>query len=86
MTGQTPFLDTSIEFLKGIGPERARLLRSELHIRTYGDLLQHFPFRYEDRTQFVTVADVRSDETEVQLRGRIMSVQTVGIKGKGQRL
>jgi ATP-dependent DNA helicase RecG len=86
MTGQTPFLYTSIEFLKGVGPERAKLLRQELHIRTYGDLLQHFPFRYEDRTQFVTVADVRSDETEVQLRGRIMSVQTVGIKGKGQRL
>jgi ATP-dependent DNA helicase RecG len=86
MAVDTPFLDTSIEFLKGVGPERAKLLRQELHIRTYGDLLQHFPFRYEDRTQFVTVADVRSDETEVQLRGRIMSVQTVGIKGKGQRL
>jgi len=86
MAGERPFLDTSIEFLKGIGPERAKLLRSELHIRTYGDLLQHFPFRYEDRTQFLTVADVRSDETEVQLRGRIMSVQTLGAKGKGQRL
>ncbi|MCF8258091.1 MAG: ATP-dependent DNA helicase RecG [Flavobacteriales bacterium] len=86
MTGQTPFLDTSIEFLKGIGPERAKLLRSELHIRTYGDLLHHFPFRYVDRTQFVTVADVRSEEMDVQLRGRIMSVQLVGAKGKGQRL
>ncbi len=86
MQGQTPFLDTSIEFLKGVGPERSKLLRQELHIRTFGDLLHHFPFRYEDRTQFHTVADVRSDETDVQLRGRIISVQTVGIKGKGQRL
>lgn len=86
MTGQTPFLDTSIEFLKGVGPERAKLLRQELHIRTYGDLLHHFPFRYVDRTQFLTVASINSDETDVQLRGRIISVQTVGMKGKGQRL
>jgi ATP-dependent DNA helicase RecG len=44
MAGETPFLDTSLEFLGGLGPERAKLLRSELGIRTYGDLLHHFPF------------------------------------------
>jgi ATP-dependent DNA helicase RecG len=86
MAGETPFLDTSLEFLGGLGPERAKLLRSELGIRTFGDLLHHFPFRYVDRTQFHTISAVNSDEVDVQLRGRVMSMQLLGVKGKGQRL
>ena len=86
MAGDTPFLNTSLEFLGGVGPERAKLLRSELGIRTFGDLLHHFPFRYVDRTQFHTISAVISDEVDIQLRGRVLSVQLVGAKGKGQRL
>ena len=46
------FLDTEITFLKGVGPERAKTLANELNIRTFSDLLTHFPFRYIDRTKF----------------------------------
>lgn len=48
-------LQTSIEYLKGIGPNRAALLREELGIRTYQDLLHFFPNRYIDRSRFYAV-------------------------------
>ncbi|TNF24053.1 MAG: ATP-dependent DNA helicase RecG, partial [Bacteroidetes bacterium] len=80
-----PFLDTSIEFLAGVGPERAKLLREEFGIRTYNDLLHHFPFRYVDRTQFHQINSIESDEADIQLLGRVASVKTVG-QNRGQRL
>ncbi len=80
-----PFLETSIEFLAGVGSERAKLLREEFHIKTYGDLLQHFPFRYVDKTQFHQINAIESDETDIQLRGRITSVRLVG-QGRAMRL
>ncbi|HNI46195.1 MAG TPA: hypothetical protein PK230_15935, partial [Chitinophagales bacterium] len=51
-------LDTPIEYLKGVGPKRAELLQKELQIFTWGDLLNHFPFRYEDRTKVYLVRDI----------------------------
>ncbi len=80
-----PFLETSIEFLSGVGPERAKLLKQEFGIKTYADLLHHFPFRYVDRTQFHQINSIDSDENDIQLRGRISSVKTVG-QSRGQRL
>lgn len=80
-----PFLETSIELLPGVGKERAKLLREEFQIRTYADLLQHFPFRYVDKTQFHTIHSIESEETEIQLRGQISSVRMVG-QAKGMRL
>ncbi|MBI1287970.1 MAG: ATP-dependent DNA helicase RecG [Flavobacteriales bacterium] len=80
-----PFLETSIEFLSGVGPERAKLLREEFGIRTYGDLLHHFPFRYVDRTKFHQINSIESDEADIQLLGRINSVKMVG-QNRGQRL
>jgi ATP-dependent DNA helicase RecG len=80
-----PFLETSIEFLAGVGPERAKLLRDEFGIRTYGDLLHHFPFRYIDRTRFHQINGIESDDADIQLLGRITSVKTIG-QNRGQRL
>ena len=80
-----PFLETSIEFLSGVGPERAKLLRQEFGIKTYADLLHHFPFRYVDRTRFHQINSIDSDENDIQIRGRITSVKTVG-QSRGQRL
>jgi len=74
------FFDTSIEFLKGVGPLRASLLQMELKIFTFGDLLQHYPFRYEDRTKFYTVKEVMEEMPYVQLVGKITSL---GIEGGG---
>jgi ATP-dependent DNA helicase RecG len=68
------FLKTPIEFLKGVGPQRADLLRKELGIFNYQDLLEHYPFRYVDRSIFHQVKDVVYTDSFVQLRGRIVQV------------
>jgi ATP-dependent DNA helicase RecG len=78
----SPYLDTSIEYLKGVGPERAKLLKSELNIHTFGDLLQFFPFRYVDRTKFYKVSEIDADLPYIQLRGRIRSLVVKGEKRK----
>jgi ATP-dependent DNA helicase RecG len=72
------FFDTSIEFLKGAGPQRAALLNKELKIFTYGDLIQHYPFRYEDRTKFYTIREINPDMPSVQLKGKITGMQMIG--------
>ena len=56
-----PFFDRSIEFLKGVGPQRAETLNKELGIFTFGDLLQHYPFRHEDRSKFYKVKELQPD-------------------------
>ena len=78
-------LDTPIEFLKGVGPQRGELLRKELSIGTYGELLQHFPFRYVDRSVFHRVREITEELTQVQLRGVLGPVKLVGEK-QGRRL
>jgi ATP-dependent DNA helicase RecG len=78
-------LDTPIEYLKGVGPQRAELLRTELGIATFGDLLLHYPFRYVDRSRFHRCADVVEDMPYAQLRGVLGSVVLVG-GPKAQRL
>ncbi len=71
------FLNTPIKFLKGVGPEREKLLQAELNIQTFGDLLHHFPFRYVDRTKFYKVKELNADLPFVQLRGKIASTQVI---------
>ncbi|MBK9176981.1 MAG: ATP-dependent DNA helicase RecG [Flavobacteriales bacterium] len=78
-------LDSPIEYLKGVGPLRGELLRKELGIGTFSDLLFHFPFRYIDRSRFHTVSELREEHQQVQLRGRISAPRTVGEK-QGRRL
>jgi len=73
-------LDTPIEYLKGVGPQRGELLRKELGIATFGDLLLHYPFRYVDRTRFNTVAGIADEATPVQLRGVLRGVRMIGEK------
>lgn len=72
--------ETPIEYLKGVGPQRAELLRAELGIATFGDLLQHFPFRYVDRSRFRTVREVNEELPSVQLRGVVSDIKTLGEK------
>ncbi|MCO6358882.1 ATP-dependent DNA helicase RecG [Roseivirga pacifica] len=79
------FFDTSIEFLKGVGPQKAALIGTELSIFTYGDLIQHYPFRYEDRTKFYPIAQVHGDMPFVQIKGRITRMETIG-EGRKKRL
>jgi ATP-dependent DNA helicase RecG len=79
------FLSTSIEYLKGVGPKRAEILKKELRIFTYDHLLTHFPFRYIDRSKVHKISEVKSDESYVQLKGKISNVKEAGTKG-GKRL
>ncbi len=69
---------TSIEFLKGVGPQRAALLQKELGIFTFGDLLQRYPFRYEDRTRFYTIAEITEAQSNVQVKGIIRTMEVAG--------
>nr|WP_121269728.1 ATP-dependent DNA helicase RecG [Pedobacter schmidteae] len=75
-------LDTTIEFLKGVGPKRAELLQKELGIFTYGQLLDYFPFRYIDRTRFYKIAELNPELPYVQILGRITSKEQIGEKHK----
>jgi len=79
------FLDTKIEFLKGVGPKRAEMLRKELRISTYRQLLLHYPFRYIDKSQVFKIAEINSDEIHIQLRGKVVELKTLGEK-RGKRL
>ncbi len=78
-------LETPIEFLKGVGTQRADLLKKELSIFTYGDLITHFPFRYIDRTKFYTIKELNTDLQYVQLKGKIIHFEVLGEK-RGKRL
>ena len=78
-------LDTPVEYLKGVGPLRAEILRKETGIRTFGELLLYYPFRYVDRSKFYTVAEVNTDTAWLQLKGKITGMQTLGT-GRAQRL
>ena len=78
-------LDTPLEYLKGIGPNRADLLRKELKIFTYGDLLHHYPFRYIDKSVVHSIANLTDDMPFIQLRGKIIKFQQIGQK-KSKRL
>ena len=78
-------LESPIEYLKGVGPVRGNLLKTELGIYTFNDLLMHFPYRYVDKTQFHRVRDISSASDAVQLRGILRQVSVVG-SGRGRRL
>jgi ATP-dependent DNA helicase RecG len=76
-------LETPIEFLKGVGPQRGDLLRKELSIHKYGDLLNLFPNRYIDRTRYYKINELQNSNSEVQIVGKIINIKTVE-QGKGK--
>jgi ATP-dependent DNA helicase RecG len=79
-------LDTAIEYLKGVGPNRGELLRKELGIKTYRDLLNFYPNRYIDRTRYYKINELKPNNTaEVQLVGKIVNIKTVE-QQRGKRL
>ena len=71
-------LDTDIQFLPGVGPKRAELLRKELSVSTIGELVRLYPFRYIDKSSFVRIADARPDMAYVQIRARVSHVELYG--------
>ena len=78
-------LQSPIEYLKGVGPNRADLLRREFGIGTFQDLLNFFPNRYLDKTQFYKIRELQRNSSEVQIVGKIVHLRTVDQK-RGMRL
>ena len=78
-------LQTPIDYLKGIGPNRADILRKEIGVHTYGDLLNFYPNRYLDKTRFYKIGQLERNNSEVQIVGKIVHLRTVEQK-KGKRL
>ena len=76
-------LETPIEYLKGVGPQRGDLLRKELGIHKYSDLLNLFPNRYIDRTRYYKINELQNSNSEVQIVGKIINIKTVE-QGKGK--
>ncbi len=81
---QQNLLETPIEYLKGVGPNRGTLLRKELGIHKYGHLLNFFPNRYIDRTRYYKINELQNNVAEVQIIGKIINVKTVEF-GKNQK-
>jgi ATP-dependent DNA helicase RecG len=79
------FLITPIEYLKGVGPQKAELLKKEIGVFTFGDLLEYYPFRYVDRSRFQRISDLFDIEGNVQIKGRIVGILESG-SGRGKRL
>ncbi len=78
-------MQTEIAYLKGVGPERARLLKEELKIKTFQDLLHFFPNRYIDRSRFHPINQLPNTNAEVQIKGKITSIDYVQQK-RGKRM
>ena len=71
-------LDMEIQFLPGVGPKRAQLLDKELGIRTIGDLIRLYPFRYIDKSSFVRICDARPDMAYIQIRATVRRIDLYG--------
>ena len=82
---QNTLLQTPIDYLKGVGPGRAEVLRKELGIQTYQDLIHLFPNRYIDRTRFYKISELQASNAEIQIVGQITGFKEMGQK-RGKRL
>ena len=83
---QQNLLQTPIEYLKGVGPHRGELLRKELGIFKYGDLVNFFPNRYIDRTRYYKINELQNTASEVQIVGKIIHIKTVEFGKNKKRL
>lgn len=79
-------LQTPIEYLKGVGPQRGELLRKELGIHRYEDLINFYPNRYIDRTRYYKVNELNNNPAEVQIIGKIINIKTVEFGKAKKRL
>ena len=82
----TSVWDTNIQFLQGVGPGRARELEKGLNIKTFGDLIRHYPFRYIDRTRFYSISEIDPDLAAIQIRGEVRDMKIIGAGSRKQRM
>jgi ATP-dependent DNA helicase RecG len=85
MPNQESILSRPIEYIKGVGPQRAELLKKELQIFRAGQLLFYFPFRYYDRTRIYKISDINANTQYIQLRGILSDIDIAG-SGRSERM
>ena len=76
----TDFLNQSIEFVKGVGPARSKLLGEELNLKTIKDLIDFYPYRYIDRSRFYKIEEIPKNQSEVQIIGKINSIKRTKVR------
>ena len=79
-------LDQDILFLPSVGPKTKEILSKELGIRSYGDLLEYYPYKYVDRSKIFHISELTSDMPFVQLKGKILSYEEVDIGKRNKML
>jgi ATP-dependent DNA helicase RecG len=72
------YLESGIEYIKGVGPQKADMLKRELNVFTINDLLQHYPFRYVDKTKFTRIGSIMEESISVLCKGVIRSFDVIG--------
>lgn len=78
---RTKETESDIKYLPGVGPKRAELLQKELGVRTFGDLIHFYPFRYIDRSTVIPISSAMPDMAHIQIRARVISRELYGLKG-----
>jgi ATP-dependent DNA helicase RecG len=77
---ESHILSSPIEYLKGVGPQRAELLKKELGIFTFKDLLEHYPYRHVDKTQVNLIKEIKPQTEYIQVAGKLVSKELIGEK------
>ena len=74
------FLNQSIEFIKGVGPTRSKLLSEELNLKTIKNFIDFYPYRYIDRSRFYNINQIPKNQSEVQIIGKIRSIKRTKVR------
>ncbi|MGZ8510341.1 MAG: ATP-dependent DNA helicase RecG [Chitinophagaceae bacterium] len=81
ISSQHTILTSPIEYLKGVGPQRAELLKKELNIFTFQDMLEHFPFRHVDKTKVNLISEITPQTEFIQVAGKLLNMEVIGERG-----
>lgn len=79
-------LKQDIKYLPGVGPKRQELLSKELDIRSYGDLLEYYPYKYVDRSKIYLIRDLTPDMPFVQVKGKILGFEEFAMGARQKRI
>ena len=79
-------LKTDIKYITGVGPQKKDILKREIGIETYADLLEYYPYKYVDRSHIYTISSLSPDMPFVQIKGRILSFESFQMGVKKKRL
>lgn len=82
----TNILDQDIKYLTGVGPKRKEILEKELHISTWGDLLEYYPYKYVDRSRIYRTTELQGNMPFVQIKGKILSFEEFAMGGRKKRV